>query len=143
MKAPFEVGWSEFSSMRLWRFSGNVLNQHTLPKFSEIVGSDGTRTRAASCVTGQRPDEARPSILPSWGEPFAEALFPRPSYLPNLLFSIYFRDSFHDGHHKFSNDFDRLLQRGVSLKTTLRQESLPLRLFSRKFIEVHLQRHRQ
>src|SRR5262249_35298696 len=45
MKAPFEVGWSEYSSMRLWRFSGNVLNQHTLPKFSEIGGSDGTRTR--------------------------------------------------------------------------------------------------
>src|SRR5215470_10028757 len=31
--------------MRLWRFSGNVLNQHTFPKFSEIGGSDGTRTR--------------------------------------------------------------------------------------------------
>jgi hypothetical protein len=45
MKAPFEVGWSEFSSMRLWRFSGSVLNQHTLPKFSEIGGSDGTRIR--------------------------------------------------------------------------------------------------
>src|SRR5262249_18055706 len=45
MKAPFEVDWSEFSSMRLWRFSGSVLNQHSLPKFSEIGGSDGTRTR--------------------------------------------------------------------------------------------------
>src|SRR5215469_3413779 len=45
MKAPFEVGWSEFSSMRLWRFSESVLKQHTPPKFSEIGGSDGTRTR--------------------------------------------------------------------------------------------------
>jgi len=27
--------------MRLWRFSGSVLNQHTLPKFLELAGATG------------------------------------------------------------------------------------------------------
>ena len=56
MKAPFEVGWSEFLSMRLWRFSGSVLNQHTLRSSQKLAGAAGLEP-AASCVTGRRSNQ--------------------------------------------------------------------------------------